>query len=546
MNSFRTTDTAATLTIPFDWLNSFPLPLLLVDKTFTLIYSNENARSLIDELSNSCTLFSEDGRNGVKMRCAMAGDKPGICRDDCEVRRAIRATLDTQKPIYNLELGRQQTLSGGAIDTQPVNCATFFVDLPATPAVMIALGSETKVQRLQSLIMLLESDGLAGHLADSVFHDIATPLSYTIANLEFVSEQLQQMRSQLGAEVYDPIEAPVEDALMGIRAMKKSAELYNLSRQTQHQTLSGFSLSELVDVAIKMLPSDTTNTAAIRFHRDDSVWVKACSRETIHAIYELLENAGESFLERAAGRNFVEITVSESAHWAHLDIQDNGRGIPQGDIANVFSPTFTTKKANAGFGFGLMFCRNVISSIGGEMKIRSTPGAGTTVSIFFTKSQRPAISSPPVSISALPPALVESTILFISPEIMLRRLARRMLTGFGVISCPPDAVAIQDAMDHQSFDLIICDVVPGEDAGLFVARIMERSVPGRIPVVYLTGPSAVFPQLAATGDQREFTLAKPFDSQQLRETVCVALRQSGDDRLISLPIIRPPDGVTER
>ena len=57
-----------------------------------------------------------------------------------------------------------------------------------------------------------------------------------------------------------------------------------------------------------------------------------------------------------------------------IAIQDNGTGIPDEVKSKIFTPYFTTKKAQGGTGIGLDICKNVITKIGGTIDVSSIPG----------------------------------------------------------------------------------------------------------------------------------------------------------------------------
>ena len=62
-----------------------------------------------------------------------------------------------------------------------------------------------------------------------------------------------------------------------------------------------------------------------------------------------------------------------------IDIADTGIGIPADLIPRVFERGFTTKSSGASRGFGLGICREIIQMHGGEIRLSSTAGSGTTV-----------------------------------------------------------------------------------------------------------------------------------------------------------------------
>ena len=66
-----------------------------------------------------------------------------------------------------------------------------------------------------------------------------------------------------------------------------------------------------------------------------------------------------------------------------IEIEDNGVGIPPDILPKVFDPFFTTKDPDKGTGLGLAISRSIVEEFGGRIRIRSTPGKGTSVTLSF-------------------------------------------------------------------------------------------------------------------------------------------------------------------
>jgi two-component system, NtrC family, nitrogen regulation sensor histidine kinase GlnL len=62
-----------------------------------------------------------------------------------------------------------------------------------------------------------------------------------------------------------------------------------------------------------------------------------------------------------------------------VDIEDDGIGIKEEDLAHIFSPFFTTK--NNGTGLGLAICYRIVTEHGGLIRVESAAGKGTTFKI---------------------------------------------------------------------------------------------------------------------------------------------------------------------
>jgi two-component system, NtrC family, sensor kinase len=104
-----------------------------------------------------------------------------------------------------------------------------------------------------------------------------------------------------------------------------------------------------------------------------------CSPNQIkQACVALLVNASEAVTENG------EISIRTSnpdADTIKLEITDNGIGISAEDLPHIFEPFFSTKQKAHGIGLGLPIVHGIIQNHKGQIKVKSEPGQGTTISI---------------------------------------------------------------------------------------------------------------------------------------------------------------------
>jgi two-component system sensor histidine kinase HydH len=68
-----------------------------------------------------------------------------------------------------------------------------------------------------------------------------------------------------------------------------------------------------------------------------------------------------------------------------IDVSDTGKGINEEDLARIFDPYFTTKPSGTGLGLAIVY--RIIEAHDGEIRVKSKPGKGTTISVFLPVGQ---------------------------------------------------------------------------------------------------------------------------------------------------------------
>lgn len=107
---------------------------------------------------------------------------------------------------------------------------------------------------------------------------------------------------------------------------------------------------------------------------DRNCYVFADEKQLSRAFINLFNNAVQAIPSKMNGQ--VNITLSSDGKRHRIEIKDNGSGIDEEKKQKIFSPNFTTK--SGGMGLGLAMVKNIIDSIGGEIKFTSEKSIGTT------------------------------------------------------------------------------------------------------------------------------------------------------------------------
>ncbi|WP_018132982.1 sensor histidine kinase [Effusibacillus pohliae] len=104
----------------------------------------------------------------------------------------------------------------------------------------------------------------------------------------------------------------------------------------------------------------------------------------VRALINLLNNAFDAVAGLPHGS--VRLLVERSQSEVHFSVVDNGTGIPQEDLENIWNLGYSTKDSA---GAGLAFVRQVVKAHGGRTAVRSTKGEGTVVTVILPGGAEP-------------------------------------------------------------------------------------------------------------------------------------------------------------
>jgi two-component system, NtrC family, sensor kinase len=230
----------------------------------------------------------------------------------------------------------------------------------------------------QNELIHIERIASLGKLSSSVAHEINNPLSGILVYTKLIYKQLSHPE-------LDP--AKKETMLRHLKLIESETKrcgeivkgLLEFSKKDQEDFESKH-LHKILSDTYELM-THPIKIANISFHAElkatsDLIF---CSPNQIkQACVALLVNATEAVHENG---EIVISTSNPQVDTIRIDITDNGIGIPEDDIPQIFQPFFSTKHDTSGIGLGLAIVHGIIKSHNGKIDVKSELGRGTTISI---------------------------------------------------------------------------------------------------------------------------------------------------------------------
>ncbi len=204
------------------------------------------------------------------------------------------------------------------------------------------------------------------------------------------------------------------------------------------------------------------------------------------------------------------LAVPASRH-VMIAVSDTGTGIDKDTMQHMFEPFFTTKGRDKGTGLGLATVFGIVKQAGGDIRVYSEPGLGTTFRIYLPESGLTAARQEAPS----PPAMAgpaSETILVVEDEEAVRRIIVGLLrkNGYRVFDAEDDRTALDlFTRDPHGIDMVITDVIMPGVSGRVLSQQLEAVRPG-LKVLFVSGyTDEMIAKLGVLEPGINF-LAKPF------------------------------------
>lgn len=239
---------------------------------------------------------------------------------------------------------------------------------------MITCGLTAKVRHQDAIKAERDKERMRANLLRAVSHDLRTPLTTIYGSSSALLENFDDFSAEQCKEMLKGIS---EDSQWLHRMVENLLSITRLDGNNVKIIKVATVLDELIDSVLVKFSKRYPNQSIDVDIPDDFVTVPMDALLIEQVLINILENA----VQHAEGMTSLKLKVFTISDKAIFEIKDNGCGIPESKLKDIFSGAYTTsldisdsKKNNAGI--GLSVCASIIKAHGGDIKAENEKEGG--------------------------------------------------------------------------------------------------------------------------------------------------------------------------
>ncbi|MFH0996010.1 MAG: PAS domain S-box protein [Pseudomonadota bacterium] len=406
-----------------------------------------------------------------------------------EKAKSFYQELIKEQPVPKVYFNWDRTKNGREIDVQ-INWDYIYNLNGEIEGIISIISDITDQKKLQTQLQQAQKMESIGSLAGGIAHDLNNIL-FPISGL---SEMLLD-DIPLNNPAYESIEQIHKSAQRGSDLVN---QILAFSRQSNPKKLP-IRIQSVLKEALKLARATIPMNIEIKSNIKPECGMVSADPTQIHQIaMNLITNAFHA-VEQTGGTINLELKETEfgrddlydnsikAGKYACISISDTGTGIDQALMHKIFDPYFTTKELGKGTGLGLSVVHGISKEHGGDIRVYSEVGKGTTFNVYLPLLEA-AKDSEAVAVTRKYPTGHER-ILLVDDEEPILRMEQMMLERLGyqvtVRTSSPDALEAFRA-EPSKFDLVISDKGMPNMTGIHLARELISIRPD-IPIIICTG-----------------------------------------------------------
>ena len=375
----------------------------------------------------------------------------------------------------------------------------------------------------------------------NISHEFKTPLTLILA----LTEDLVSNAARFGKEMKASILPVRKNAFRLLRLVNQLMDFRKVESEQMKIQASENDLVEFIQNIMisyyKIAKKRQIDFQLMSRYEQLQVWFDASMMDKV--LFNMLSNAFKFTPD--GGKIALSLSIDSFENEVKIKIEDNGMGMTKKEMQHVFEPFYQGKnQRKKGTGIGLSLSMALVQLHKGDIRLRSIKGKGSRFTIIlplgkkhFSKNQ---LVEQQQDYFAAPPAIAEGTTSLPKPiekknrgdntekvsilviednEDLLHFLSIKLQNNYEVFTAIKAEKALELAYQHTP-DLIICDILLGEQSGLNLTKTLKSDLrTSHIPIILLTALSNIEHQIKGTKAGADAYMIKPFNLQLLLEKI---------------------------
>jgi two-component system, NtrC family, sensor kinase len=261
---------------------------------------------------------------------------------------------------------------------------------------------------------LIQSEKMAsiGQLAAGVAHEINNPIGFISNNVEMLQryvadygkvlqmveglkksieqgdiekakslvQEIDQFEQEIDLDyVINDIDKLLKNTLKGIERVQNIVVDLRIFAREGTDVMESVRIEDVIESILSIVHSELQNKADLKKNYGDTPLIRCNPQRMGQVFINLFVNASQAIEDKGT----IEVKTYQEGKYLCIDVSDTGKGIPPENLNKVFDAFFTTKSVGKGTGLGLSVSYEIVKKHGGDIRVQSKVGVGTTFTVML-------------------------------------------------------------------------------------------------------------------------------------------------------------------
>lgn len=361
-----------------------------------------------------------------------------------------------------------------------------------------------ELKELHGQLIQADKTSIIGEMTAGISHEISNPLTIASGSLEVIRIFATEDSDTDLAKKIAPLILDIGDSFERVNNIVKNMKNFISHQETIKEYCR---ISEIIDKSIDLVQrAAEKRNISIKVNNHSGPKAVLANAVNLEQVFiNIIKNAIDAMADRDG---LIRIDIANRESFIEISFIDQGGGISDEHLGQIFNPFFTTKDLEKGMGLGMSISQKIIIDHGGSIQV-SNQDQGLKVLVTL-----PAMELSSYSQSEVNRFAGNSKILVVDDEVKILNLINSSLSAMGhhFVGC----TTLKDAENFLSqirFKLVVIDCNLPDGKGVDLAKKM-RSQNDQTPILLIsTGPFLKDALKGISSLPNVFSLEKPFSQK---------------------------------